>query len=91
VTIEQSWSRVSVRGRTKFGTTQSRIAGVRVAAEELRYEYDAHTRIEKVHHIGFSMLHRVDDATLEGFYYNFEGQTTHGSVSLQRVTRRPGR
>jgi|GEM_PF-3863975 len=89
VTIRQTWSRVSVRGQTRNGTTRSRIAGVRVGEEELRYEYESYRRIERVHHIGFSMLHRVDPDTLEGFYYNFEGETAraapHGSVSLRRV------
>jgi len=89
VTISQTWSRVAVHGRTADGTTRSRIAGVRVAEEELRYEYEAHTTIERVHHFGFSMQHRVDDDTLEGFYYNFEGETTHGWVSLHRASGRP--
>jgi hypothetical protein len=85
VTIAQTWSRLRVRGKTERGTTRSKIAGIRVEDEELRYEYEAHVGLEKISHVGFSVLHLIDHNTIDGFYYTLEGFSRKGYVSLQRA------
>ncbi len=87
VRIRQTWSAIEVRGKTSRGTTRSKIAGVRVEDEELRYEYETQPDVfdpTAKHHVGFCVLELLDRDLLEGFYYTLDGTSTKGVVALRR-------
>jgi hypothetical protein len=88
VHIEQTWSAIGVKGTTANGVTRSKIAGVRIEDNELRYEYEMHAhvmRVEGRHHVGFAVLQLLDQDHLEGYYYTLEGSTTKGTMVLRRA------
>jgi hypothetical protein len=87
--IRQTWSQIDVWGKTQHGITRSKIAGVRIDDEELRYEYQTEANVfseEARHHVGFAVLRRETDDALEGYYYTLEGNTTKGTLHFVRDT-----
>lgn len=90
VRIEQTWSAIEVRGKTSRGITRSKIAGVRIEDEELRYEYETQPDVFDAtakHHVGFCVLELHEQNLLEGFYYTLDGTSTKGVIALRRGTQ----
>ena len=86
--IRQTWSAIDIRGETAQGVTRSKMAGIRMEDEEVRYEFETHAHVlneEGKHHVGFGVLHKHGEDSLEGFYYTLEGTTRKGTMQLQRV------
>jgi hypothetical protein len=87
VRIAQTWSAIGIKGTTANGVTRSKIAGIRVEDDELRYEYETHAHVMESdgrHHVGFAVVQLVNSNGLEGYYYTLEGSTTKGLLTLQR-------
>lgn len=87
VVIEQTWSSIEVRGKTSRGVTRSKIAGVRIEDEELRYEYETHPDVfepSAKRHVGFCVLELHQRDLLEGFYYTLDGTSTKGVIAIRR-------
>lgn len=90
VKIRQTWSEIDVWGRTQYGVTRSKIAGVRIDDDELRYEYQTEANVfdpDGRHHVGFCVVHLQDRDALEGYYYTLEGSTAKGTLRLARVSK----
>jgi hypothetical protein len=90
VRIAQTWSAISIKGTTANGVTRSKIAGIRVEDDELRYEYETYAHVmesEGHHHVGFAVVQLLDGKKLEGYYYTLEGSTTKGLLILERLER----
>ena len=87
VVIRQTWSAMEVRGKTIHGVTRSKLVGVRVDDEELRYEYETQPDIfdpTAKHHTGFCVLELLENDLLEGHYYTLDGTSAKGSIKLER-------
>ncbi|MDP9025080.1 MAG: hypothetical protein M3N13_06895 [Candidatus Eremiobacteraeota bacterium] len=87
VVIRQTWSAIEVRGKTSRGVTRSKLAGVRIEDEELRYEYETHPDVfepSAKRHVGFCVLELHDRDLLEGFYYTLDGTSTKGVIAIRR-------
>ncbi|HEY8322460.1 MAG TPA: hypothetical protein VIG46_11790 [Candidatus Baltobacteraceae bacterium] len=87
--IRQTWSAIDVKGETAQGVTRSKMAGVRLDDEELRYEFETHADVlneEGKHHVGFGVLQLRDADSIEGFYYTLEGTTRKGTMRLVRAS-----
>ncbi|HEV7179889.1 MAG TPA: hypothetical protein VGN11_08455, partial [Candidatus Baltobacteraceae bacterium] len=87
VRIRQTWSSIEVRGKTSRGVTRSKLAGVHIEDEELRYEYETQPDVfnpKAKHHQGFCVLELHDRDLLEGFYYTLGGTSTKGLIELRR-------
>ncbi len=94
VRIKQTWSGIEVRGKTAQGITRSKLAGVRIEDEELRYEYETHPDIFKANakpHTGFCILEMVDNNFLEGYYYTLDGTSAKGAIALHRFASKNGK
>lgn len=88
MTIRQTWSAISIHGETAQGVTRSKMAGVRLEDDEVRYEFETHANVlneEGRHHVGFGVLQLRGDDALEGFYYTLDGSTRKGSMRLRRA------
>jgi len=86
--IRQTWSAIDVKGETAQGVTRSKMAGVRLDDQELRYEFETHADVlneEGKHHVGFGVLQLRDPDSIEGFYYTLEGTTRKGTMRLARA------
>jgi hypothetical protein len=86
--IRQTWSSIDVKGQTAQGVTRSKMAGMRLDDEELRYEFETHADVlneEGKHHVGFGVLQLRDRDHIEGFYYTLEGTTRKGTMELRRT------
>ncbi len=91
--IRQTWSAIDIKGETEQGVTRSKMAGVRIDDEEVRYEYETHADVlneEGKHHVGFGVLQLRERDHIDGFYYTLEGTTRKGTMQLQRVQRSVG-
>ncbi len=87
IVIEQTWSSIEIRGKTSRGLTRSKLAGVRIDDEELRYEYETHPDVFDPiakRHIGFCVLELHERDLLEGFYYTLDGTSTKGTIAIER-------
>ncbi|HVN68910.1 MAG TPA: hypothetical protein VMU38_04545 [Candidatus Binatia bacterium] len=94
VQIRQTWTQISVFGRTKHGTTISKIAGVRIDDRELRYEYERRGNILHEHHVGFCVQRLTAGDEIEGSYYTLAAGavpsiSSFGTTHLHRAA--PGR
>ncbi len=88
VRIRQTWSGIEVRGKTAHGVTRSKLAGVRIEDQELRYEYETQPEIldpTAKHHMGFCVLELREADLLEGYYYTLDGTSAKGGMRLERV------
>jgi hypothetical protein len=86
--IRQTWSAIDIKGETEQGVTRSKMAGIRLDDEEVRYEYETHADVlneEGKHHVGFGVLQMRSRDRLEGFYYTLEGSTRKGTMQLERA------
>lgn len=87
VTIKQTWSAIEIRGKTSRGVTRSKLAGVRIEDEELRYEYETSPDVfdaSAKRHVGFCVLELHERDLLEGFYYTLDGTSTKGVIAIRR-------